>query len=81
MELNDLATSLGVKNIVVSHINSNYYKDDITIVINDYLVLNLMGKTISFIPLTIKGVGKELSRSYYVDILNRVKDRLKGESF
>ena len=81
MELKTLANSLGIKNILVTHINHSYYKDDITVIVSDNLLFTLVGKTISFIPLTADGIGKEISRSNYTRILNLVKETLKGESF
>lgn len=49
MELQELAKRIGVKNILVSHINDMHYKDNITIIVNDDIALNLVGKTYTFI--------------------------------
>ena len=80
MELKDLAKKIGVKNIVVTNINSYKYKDNITIVINDDLVISLVGKTFSFIPLTINGVNKGLSNACVRNMFDTIKKELKEES-
>lgn len=81
MELKELANNIGVDNILVSHINSNYYKDCITVIVNSDLAFTLVGKTVSFVPLTKNGIGKELNNKSYVNILNRIKLELRKESF
>lgn len=81
MELKDLATKIGVVNIIVSHINSDYYKDNITVIINSDCVMNLVGKTCSYIPLTVHGVGKELNMSSVRKILDAIRAELKDKSF
>lgn len=81
MELSDLASKIGVKNILVSHINNNYWKDNITVIVNDDLLFTLVGKTISFIPLSKNGIGKELRKDSYANILNKIKLELRKESF
>lgn len=81
MELKELASTIGVKNILVTHINSTHYKNFITVIVNNDLAFNLMGKTIYFIPLTKEGIGKELSSKGYSSILNRIKLELRKESF
>lgn len=80
MELKDLASKLGVVNIIVSHINNDYYKDSFTIVINNDLVMNYVGKTYSFIPLTGDGIGKALTTSSVKMFIERIKDELKEQS-
>lgn len=81
MEMRELASKLGVKNIVVSHINSDMYKDVYTVVINDDLVMTFTGKTYGFVALTENGVGKELNRSAVTRILDSIRSELKDKSF
>ena len=81
MEYTDLANKIGVKNIIVSHINSDHYKNVITVMVNDDLILYLVGKTMHFIPLTKNGVGKMLASSSANKILNRIEEELRKESF
>lgn len=81
MELQDLAKKLGVKNIVVSHINDMHYKDNITIVVNDYLVVNLVGKTYSIIPLTKDGIDKSVNSGALRKMLDAIRSELKDQKF
>lgn len=81
MELKDLANKFGVVNIVVSHINSDYYKDSITVVISNDLVMNYVGKTYSFVPLTENGINKQISSASVGKVLDAVKAELNGKSF
>ena len=81
MELEELAHKFGVKNIIVSHINNDYWKDSISVVVSDNLAFNLVGKTVTFVPLTKEGIGKEVSRKAYVSVLNAVRVELREESF
>ena len=61
MELKDLANKIGIKNVIITHINNYHYKDYMTVIINDDLVVNLVGKTFTFIPLTENGINKGIS--------------------
>lgn len=80
MELKELASKLGVKNIVITHINNYHYKDYMTIVVNDDLVINLVGKTFSFIPLNSNGINKGISNKNTRDIFNEIRKELVGET-
>lgn len=81
MELQDLAKRIGVKNILVSHINDMHYKDNITVIINDDIALNLVGKTYTPIPLTANGINKSINTSAIKKILDVVKKELDGKKF
>ena len=78
--MEELAKRLNVKNILVTHINNDYYKDDITIIINDDLLINLVGKTFSFIPLSENGIGKRIPSSSVSAILNAIRKELNGKT-
>jgi len=81
MELKDLASKIGAKAIIVEHINDMYYKDSFTVVINDDMVMNYVGKTYTFIPLTMNGVGKTLAKGNITKLIAAIKDELKNERF
>ena len=82
MELKELAQKLGIKNIIVSHFNHKYLKNYITIIINDDLAINLVGKTYTFIPLTTKGVDKQIARKSVMDTLHLIEIEMnKKEGF
>lgn len=75
-EMKNLADKMGVKKIIISHFNSDKYKDFITIVINEDLVLNLIGKTIYYIPLTEKGINKKIQHAN--NVISSVENVLKA---
>lgn len=80
MELKELAGRLNVDNILVSHINSGYYKDSITIIVDKDLVINYVGKTYTFVPLSMDGINKGISKKDVSTILNAIKIELKDKS-
>lgn len=80
MELKDLAKKIGVKNIVITHINNYHYKDYMTVVINDDLVVNLVGKTFTFIPLNENGIRKGLSNKDTRNIFNAIRKEMEGKN-
>ena len=80
MELKDLANRIGVKNIIVTHINNLHYKDYVTVVINDDLVVNLVGKTFTFIPLSESGINKGLTSKSARNIFNTIRKELEGKT-
>ena len=75
-EMEKLADKMGVKKIIISHFNNDKYKDFITIVINEDLVLNLIGKTIYYIPLTEKGINKKIQHAN--NVIASVENVLKA---
>jgi len=77
MQLKELAQKLGVKNIIVSHFNHNYLKNCITIIVNDNLAINLVGKTYTFVPLTEKGINKEIAKKSVLDTLRLIEKEMK----
>ena len=81
MEYKELAEKLGLKNILIRHINSDYYKDCITVIINEDLIMNLVGKTFSFIPTTEKGIKEELTQKSAANIINKIREELRKESY
>lgn len=78
MELKELANKLGLKNIVISHINHSYVRDEITLIVNDNLIINLVGKTYNNIPLNKNGIDKTIEKNKVLYILRKVKNELKG---
>lgn len=81
MEMQDLAKKLGVRNIIVSHINDGYYKDNITIIVNDYLLVSFIGKTYTTIPLTKDGIDKDINSGALRKIIDRIKKELADQKF
>lgn len=73
----ELIKKLGVKDIIISSYNHEYYKDNITIIINDDIAMHLVGKTYSFIPLTENGIHKELTKESSKKILKTIEEELK----
>lgn len=80
MELKELANKIGVKNIIITHINNYHYKDYITVVLNEDLVVNLVGKTFTFIPLNEKGINEGLSNKDIRNIFNAIRKELEEKS-
>lgn len=76
MELQDLAKKLGVKAIIVSHFNHVSYKDHITIIVNNDLAIDYMGKTYAPIPLTVNGIDKSINTSGIKKVLDAIKKEL-----
>ena len=79
MELKDLANKIGIKNVIITHINNYHYKDYMTVIINDDLVVNLVGKTFTFIPLTENGINKGISNKNIREIFNFIREELKDK--
>lgn len=77
MNLKDLANKMGVVDIFITHINNDFYKDYITIIIDDNILINLVGKTFETIPLSEKGINMHLQPSKVRQIINLVKSELK----
>lgn len=81
MELQDLAKKLGVVNIIVSHYNDMHFKDHITIVVNGDIILDLVGKTYSVIPLTANGIDKTINTGAIRKTLDAIKKELGDKKF
>lgn len=81
MELKDLAKRIGVINIIVSHYNHISYKDHITVIVNNDLVLDLVGKTYSVVPLTANGIDKSINTGAIRKILDAIKKELADKKF
>ena len=73
MELKELAEKLGVQNILVTSYDSMTYKDNITVIVNDDLLFHLVGKTVSFIPLSKNGINKSIKMNVVKEILDSIK--------
>ena len=73
MEMKDLAIKLGLKNILISTYNNVRYKDEFTIILNDYLLIHLVGRTVAFVPLTIKGINKAIDMKSANKIIDTIK--------
>lgn len=80
MELKDLAEKIGVKNIIISHINNLHYKDSITVVLNEDIVMNLVGKTFCFVPLNEKGINKGISNKNARLIFEKIRKEMEEMS-
>ena len=81
MELQDLAKKLGVKAIIVSHFNDMHYKDHITIIVNDDIAIDYMGKTYAPIPLTVNGIDKSINTSSMRKTLDAIRKELADKKF
>lgn len=79
VEKKDLAKKLGVDNILINHFEDLQYKNSFTIILNEDLALNYVGKTYSFIPLTANGLGKEWASRSVSELLNNIKEELTKE--
>ena len=79
MELKELAKKIGAKNIIVSHINNLHYKDCITVVLNDDIVMNLTGKTFEFIPLNENGINKGISNKNAKEIFSLIRKEMENK--
>lgn len=80
MELKELAKKIGVKNVLITHYNSTMYKDFITVILTDNLIMNLIGKTVYFIPTSITGIDMEINKATQIKILNYIKDYLNSNN-
>lgn len=80
MELSELASRIGVKSIIISSINNDYLKDHFTVIVNDDILVDLMGKTYTFIPLSSNGVGKQLSTASVRKIFDLIREEMKGKT-
>lgn len=81
MELQELAKKMGVKNIIVSHYNDMHFKDNITVIINNDLLINLVGKTYSTVPLTTNGIDKTINTTSLRKLLDAIKTELADKKF
>ena len=81
MELQELAKKVGVKNIIVSHYNDMHFKDNITIIVNNDILINLVGKTYSTVPLTTNGIDKTINTSSLRKLLDTIKTELADKKF
>jgi len=79
MMFQELAKKVGVKNIIVSHINNDYYKDNITVIVNEHFILHLVGKTVDFVPLDENGINKELTTKSTKLLINTIKKELQDK--
>lgn len=79
VEKKDIAQKIGVENILVNYYAELGYKTSLTIILNKDLLLNYIGKTYSFIPLTGNGLGKKLSNKDVNELLDKVINELSKE--
>ena len=77
--MTNLEKKLGVKKILISNINNEYYKDTITVIVNDDIAIHVVGMKYEIIPLTENGINKELQPKVVKQILHIIKEVYKGQ--
>ena len=80
MEMKELAQRIGAENIIVGHFNNDYYKNEVTIIIDSDLAIYLCGRTMYSIPLSVNGVGKTVSKSIINNVFESIDKELNGKS-
>ena len=78
--MENLEKKLGVKKILISNINNDYYKDTITVIVNDDIAIHVVGMKYDMIPLTENGINKELAPKTVKQILHAIKDAYEGKT-
>lgn len=78
-EKKELAKKLGVENILVDHFGDYSYKDSLNIIVNKDLMINYVGRTYSYIPLTKEGLGKCVDSKATKNLLQKIKESLSDE--
>lgn len=79
VERKDLAKKLGVDNILVTYFAEPGFKTSLTVIINKDFLMDYVGQTYSFVPLTSEGLGQKLNRESVTKLLNNIKEELDLE--
>ena len=79
VEKKELAKKLGVDNILVSYFSEPGFKTNLTVIIDEDFLMNYIGQTYTFVPLTAEGLNKKLGTMVVKNLLDTINDELTKE--